>query len=140
MANPNPPNQFEPGKSGNPGGRPTLPEDIKAARKLNKVELERILNEYVHMSLAEIQRRASNPQTSALEVLVAKILAEGIKRGDEKRLGFLLDRLVGPVKRQVTVEGGEEGSNPIRLAKDDDLNSRARELMAKFADEGTSQA
>lgn len=128
---------FSPGESGNPDGRPPLPEDLKAARKLNKTELERILNEYIHMSLTEIQRRAGHPETSALEVLVAKVLAEGIKRGDEKRLGFLLDRLVGPVKRSVSVEGGEDGTNPIRLARsDDEIKSRIKELIVKTGIEG----
>lgn len=106
---------FQPGQSGNPNGRPRLPEDLKAARRLNKVELDRILNEYLHMSLNEIKERASNPDTPALEVMVAKVVAEAIKRGDEKRLGFILDRLVGPVKTKVALEGGGDDTPPIKM-------------------------
>lgn len=109
---------FKPGESGNPDGRPKLPEDIKEARKLNKIELERILNEYMHMPLKDIQARANLPDTPAFEVLLAKIIAEGIKKGDEKRLGFLLDRVVGPVKAKLSLDGGEDekgDAKPLRV-------------------------
>lgn len=116
MANPNPLNQFKPGISGNPSGRPALPEEIKEARKINKIEFERVLNEMIYMNLSELKSRADNPETPVVELLVAKILAEGIKRGDEKRLGFILDRLIGPVKTKVALEGGDENAPPIRTA------------------------
>lgn len=121
---------FKPGQSGNPNGRPVLPEEIKEARRLNKAEFERILNQYIHMPLEDIKTRASDPTTPALEVLVAKILAEGIKRGDEKRLNFIVDRLVGPVKRKVSLDGGEDGS-PIGVS----LSKALAEEIEKLEDE-----
>lgn len=113
--NPNPKTRFKKGKSGNPNGRPALPEEILKAKKLNRIELERVLNEYVNLSLAEIKSRVENPNTPALEVIIAKIIFEGAKKGDEKRLGFILDRLVGVLKRKVSLDGGEDGS-PIGIS------------------------
>lgn len=108
---------FKPGQSGNPNGRPPLPEEVRIARSLNKAEFERIVNEYIHMSLVEIQDRAKDPSTSALEVIIAKIVAEAIKRGDERRLGFILDRLIGPVPKNVQLDS-EEGKGFEIVIKD----------------------
>lgn len=94
-----------------------MPDDIREARKLNKIELERVLNEYIYMTLSEIQIRANKTDTPAIEVLLAKILGEGIKRGDEKRLGFLLDRLIGPVKAKLSLDGGEDDKGEVKPLK-----------------------
>lgn len=71
---------------------------------MNRLEFERILNKYVNLTLAEIKAEAEKPDTPAIEVVVAKVIAEAIKRGDEKRLEFLLNRLIGPVKIILQVE------------------------------------
>lgn len=121
---------FQPGQSGNPAGRPTVPEELKAARRLNKTTLERILNEYIHLPMVELAEKVKDPSTPAIELMVAKVLHEAIKRGDEKRLGFILDRLVGAVKKTVAVEGGDEESNPIRLAN---MTNAERAQLIKIA-------
>jgi hypothetical protein len=99
---------FKPGVVTNPNGRPKLPEELKAARALNKQELERLLNEYLSMPIQEIKAKASDPTTPSLHVIVAKIVAEAISKGDQQRLGFLLDRLIGPVPKSLDVKS-EEG-------------------------------
>lgn len=117
MANPNPSpeTRFKPGQSGNPEGQKPLPEDIKKARKMNKVEMARILNKYSFLPLEEIKRIASDPATPAIEVAVIKMLGEAIRKGDEKKIGFIFDRLVGPVKTRVSVDGDIDG-NPLLIA------------------------
>ena len=104
MANRNPPNQFKPGKSGNPDGRPSLPPDLKEARALNKVELERLLNKYIHMDLPGMKTIYQDTKTPAIEAIIAKIIFEAVSRGDEKRLDFILNRLIGPVKVILQIE------------------------------------
>lgn len=130
MANPNPSpeTRFKPGQSGNPEGQKPLPEDIKKARKMNKVEMARILNKYSFLPLGEIKRIASDPATPAIEVAVIKMLAEAIRKGDEKKIGFIFDRLVGPVKTRVSVDGGDDGSPVMLSVSRIELEERIKQL------------
>jgi hypothetical protein len=89
------------GVSGNPGGRKKLPEDIKAVRELNKLEMERLLNRFIYMKREELEAIKTNKDTTLLELFVASVVSKGITMGDERRLNFLFDRLVGRVKESV---------------------------------------
>lgn len=95
--------RFKPGQSGNPGGRPKLPDDIKEARKLNQHELERIINKYLAMSRDQVKESISSPTTPMMELMVASIVAQAAQKGDHQRLDFVLNRLVGKVKDQIEV-------------------------------------
>lgn len=89
---------FKPGQSGNPGGRPKLPDDIKEARKLNQVELERIVNKYLYMDREAVKAAISSPKTPMMELMVASIVAQAAQKGDHLRLDFVLNRMIGKVK------------------------------------------
>ena len=84
---------FEPGNNANPNGRPRVPEDVKQARKLTRMELERILNEYVYLSKGEITDRLKSTGTPALELIIGSIIVKAVTAGDQQRMNFLLDRL-----------------------------------------------
>lgn len=97
---------FPKGVSGNPGGKKPLPEDIKRARQLNQVELERILNKYLYMDRAEFQEWADKRTgMPVIECLVLQILARGTLEGDERKLEFMLRRLIGPVAEKIEHSG-----------------------------------
>ena len=87
----------------NPNGRPRMPEYMKAAKKLNKIKFEEILNKYINCTIDDLQMHLKDKNTPALDLIVIKVLLEGIKRGDEKRLGFVLDRLIGKVKDSIEI-------------------------------------
>lgn len=127
---------FPPGVSGNYKGRPKVPEDLKTARWLNKIELERILNEYAYLPRPELEERLTLPSTPPIELAVGRLWIETIDRGDERRLGFIIDRLVGPVKAKISLDGGEDGQ-PINISHltqltDEQLNARIEELKKKL--------
>jgi hypothetical protein len=135
MANPNPSpaTRFQPGQSGNPNGVPKLPEDIKAARKLNKTEMERVLNLFIHMTAEELQTYMKRPDTTSLELMVGKVVALAISKGDEKRLGFIFDRLGLVVKQKVSLDGGEDATGgvlPLQIARVD-LVDRVKQLKGE---------
>lgn len=95
--------RFKKGQSGNPGGKVKLPEDIKQARKLNQVELERIINKYLYMDRDAVKEAISSPSTPMMELMVASIVAQAAQKGDHARLEFVLQRMIGKVKDQLEV-------------------------------------
>jgi len=97
---------FVKGKSGNPNGRPKVPEDIREARKINQIELERIFNKYLYMDRAEFQEQAEKTTgMPVIECMVVSLLARGTLEGDEKKLEFFLRRLIGPVVERLEHSG-----------------------------------
>lgn len=94
---------FKKGQSGNPGGRVKLPDEVKAAKKMNRVDFERFLNELLMMPTRDIRKIAEDMGTSGLRRLVAKIILLAGDKGDHLRANFLLDRLIGKVKDEVSV-------------------------------------
>jgi hypothetical protein len=105
MANPKPNTthlkRYPKGVSGNPNGRPKIPEDLKKARKLNQIEVGRIINRFMNQSVEFIKNEMEDENTSALEAMIGKIIIEAHKHGDYSRVNFLFDRMIGKVTEKV---------------------------------------
>ncbi len=86
---------FKPGQSGNPNGRPPLPLDLKESRSVNRLEFERVLNKYMYMTGPDINQALKSGTLPMIELVVAKILAKAFNEGDQRRLEFVIDRLIG---------------------------------------------
>lgn len=93
---------FEPGNPGGPG-QPPIPPELKAARRLNKVEFETMANRYIWSTAAELAAALANPETPALERVLVQILTEAAIHGDQAKAEFFLNRLIGKVKDEVEV-------------------------------------
>lgn len=104
---------FKPGESGNPHGAHPLPPELKSARQLTRIQLELLINRYVHMTKAEIIEASKAPNTTALELMIASLISRATNEGDYKRIAFLLDRL-GFVVTQKFEHGGVDGK-PISI-------------------------
>lgn len=78
-------------------GRPPLPPDIKSARKLNRAEFEAIANKYLFMGIRDLRDAMANQDLPMLEMAICSLLVKAASLGDQKRLGFILDRLLGKV-------------------------------------------
>lgn len=89
---------FPKGVSGNPGGRAKMPEDVKRANNLTAVEFIRLTNKYLGLSKEELIQALKDPAATTLELMIGSIMHKAVVEGDQKRLDFLLDRLVGKVK------------------------------------------
>lgn len=94
---------FKPGQSGNPNGRPKLPEDIRKASQLTNEEFIRIANRFFSMTRGEIQETLQDPKATLLELIVGGIAAKAAKDHDHYRAEFLLQRTIGKVKDQLEV-------------------------------------
>lgn len=88
---------FQKGVSGNPGGKPKLPDDIKAARKLSREDFIRILEKYRNMPIGEIKTIAEDQATPLMDRLVIAWLKEGLS-GNVQAIDKLLDRWIGKVE------------------------------------------
>lgn len=95
---------FKAGNSGNPSGRPKLPEDVKAMLNLNQAEFVRNANEILSMSVAELDAVIGDQKQPVFKALIARIIKEGLMGGDHKKLEFFLDRIVGKPKQQIETE------------------------------------
>ena len=89
----------------NPKGAPKLPPELKAARELNQRELERIINTLLHLSRNQLVQRLKDPKLTMIERIAARILQASESVADEKRLGFILDRMLGKPKERVEHSG-----------------------------------
>lgn len=102
MSNPNPGpppvgQRFQPGQSGNPGGRPKM----KAWRDALKREIER-----------RAAPGAEDKLASGLE-RIAKIVVDNAEMGERDAWQEIGNRLDGKVAQALI--GGEEGDNPISV-------------------------
>jgi len=95
--------QFKPGQSGNPGGKAKVPDDIKEARKLTQLDLERVINSLLYITKEALQAKIKDPQTPMIEMIAASIMAQAAVKGDHMRLDFILQRMIGKVKDQLEV-------------------------------------
>jgi hypothetical protein len=103
---------FEPGKSGNPGGRPALPADLKEAQALTRQEFMRVINKYLQMSPAELVAVLKNPATPALHLMVITIIMAAVDKADPIRAEFILIRVLGKAPNAAEVEDPEEARAP----------------------------
>jgi hypothetical protein len=94
---------FKPGQSGNPKGGPGLPKDLREARKLGQLELERAVNRLIYLSRSELRAVIENPDTPMFDITIASIIAQAAQKGDQQRLEFVLNRIIGRVKDQIEI-------------------------------------
>lgn len=113
------------GEVRNPTGRPRVPAYMKTANKLTKVRFQEILHKYCNHNLEDLKMAYINKKTPALDLVVIKVLIEAIRKGDEKKLGFLLDRMIGKVKEEIEVTGTphDELMSIIRAKQADESES-----------------
>lgn len=109
---------FKKGVVTNPNGRPRLPDDVKAARALTRNDLDRYLTKFLSMSKDELKQAQSNPNANMLELLIGSVVTHAVNKGDQSRLGFLLERLssIGKVREQVEHSGPNGGPLQIQTA------------------------
>jgi len=123
---------WKPGERGNPAGRPPVPADVKEARRLNQVELERVMNKYLYMSMRRLERKKEDSRTRGIDRIVIGIILKGTK-GNVPCLNILAERLVGKVKTEIEVT--RPNQKPIEETlgdmSDEELEAYYRKLEEK---------
>jgi hypothetical protein len=98
---------FKPGQVTNPKGGPGLPRDLKEARKLNQLELERVMNRFFFSPRYVLKQVMDDPEAPMIELIGASIIHESFAKACHYRLEFLLNRLIGKVQDRIEVKTPE---------------------------------
>jgi hypothetical protein len=94
---------FPPGVSGNPSGRPKVPESEKILRKLSREQFAGMAEMIVLGEWTMIAAMAENENETGLKRLIAQCLVKAHFRGDWLVVDKLLDRLIGKPKEDIEV-------------------------------------
>lgn len=105
------------------------PEDIKELRALTRDSWERSANKAIHMSIEDLLEVKKNPKTTALDMMIVSVLIKAIKDGDEKRLNFFLDRLIGKVVQPLTLQPAKPPPEPVTIQTSQLSDEALNELM-----------
>lgn len=104
---------FAKGQTGNPGGRPGIPEELKAIKALSYFEVARIISKIARMSRPEVKKMLADASQSVLYLSIGSIFEHSISRGDFTRLSFLLDRSIGKVREMEEDEDDAEARKDL---------------------------
>lgn len=117
---------FQKGQSGNPeGGRKHDPE-LKKLKNLTQAELIEVGTFIVKGKMSELRALMKNPDTSALQAMVAGLAIKTMSKGDPAAFNALMDRLLGKVKEHIQ-HSGEIGGAPNVIIKIPDNGRSSKE-------------
>ena len=82
-------------------GKHPSPPELAHARKLTRMEFELICAKYLNATKEQIKEATKDPNLTMLEAMIVSLINKAIVHGDQKRLDFLLDRLIGKVVQPI---------------------------------------
>lgn len=119
------PHVFKPGESGNPGGRPKLPDDVRALKKERSHEYLRKFYYWCDATTNEVQKCEGAPwKTTTMDRMICSALIKAAN-GDTNAFFGCLDRLIGKPTEKIELTGEDGG--PVSI---EDRRSTLKELMS----------
>jgi hypothetical protein len=82
------------GQSGNPNGRPKLPDEIKEARKISVEKIIEMFSKYLLMTESDF-RKVDRNNLTMLETWFLKNIDYAIQKRDHHTFDKILDRVIG---------------------------------------------
>ncbi len=89
------PHRWVQGQSGNPGGKPKLPDELKDIKPFQTDEVKRVIAKTGRMNIDEAMASIMDSGTSYLEKALLRCWQLAAEKGDPIRLEFLLNRTIG---------------------------------------------
>lgn len=105
---------FQKGKSGNPNGRPKLPEHLRAIQAFTGEEISRMISKYGRLTLLDLEIVKDNAKSAIIDRIFAKMFCETFEKGSYATLTFLLDRCIGKVAEVVYSEPEDTTKEDLR--------------------------
>jgi hypothetical protein len=105
---------FKKGKSGNPEGRPKLPEELREANKLTKATAVSLMNQFLYTDINELEEILSDKTKPVIQHIICGV-AMRATQGDNKCADWFMDRLIGKVSDRVE----HKGATPVLITYSD---------------------
>ncbi len=105
--------RWKPGQSGNPNGRPKIPEALRD-KKITTEEAKLRIAALFRLNTASLDKLLKDPSSEAFDLAAAAILARGIKEADPSRIEYLLNRagcFLDKPAVQAPQKGGDDPDN-----------------------------
>lgn len=109
-----------------PGIAKSFDSEWRAIRHLNQRDLEIGMNKFLHVSIKELKKEFNdgNNDYSSMDNMLMGIIIKAVDAGDAVRLEFILSRLLGKVKQEVSLSANITKTNynvdvnsPIDISK-----------------------
>lgn len=123
---------WQPGQSGNPSGRPRIPEAYRAVQSLSQIEACKRISRYARMSPEQIEVAKSLPTTDLLDRCIISIFEKCMQYGDNTRLQFLLDRAIGKAPQLNETDEEKAARQALRDLSDQELVKLVKENLPEL--------
>ncbi len=110
-------------------GRKKLPRDLAVANSLTKAKLEGLLNLHLWMTEKELNKVVKDAKTPMISKAIASIIAKAIENGDDRRLTFILDRLIGKPKEEIDITAYMVGLKKMTTIDVIDMGAEAMKFL-----------
>lgn len=112
------PAHWKPGVSGNPDGRPKLPEQLRESRQESAQKILYFLIDHGNMTVAKLTERLNKESTTMLERVVGKMYTKAAL-GSVAHTNMIIDRLAGvPYKAPYEMQNGQEDIPHLNYSPD----------------------
>jgi hypothetical protein len=95
------------GESGNKSGGPKLPAVLTNVKLHTVNEIKHTISKHFRMKREEIAKVLQDPNSPALDLVIASTIASAIKAGDIHKAEYLFTRLVGRVTEKIELQHPE---------------------------------
>ena len=110
-------------------GRKKLPRDLAVANSLTKAKLEGLLNLHLWMTEKELNKVVKDAKTPMISKAIASIISKAIENGDDRRLTFILDRLIGKPKEEIDITAYMVGLKKMTTIDVIDMGAEAMKFL-----------
>jgi hypothetical protein len=88
-------------EKGHPGYKPKLSPGLKALKKLTTDKIIEDISRTVDMVPEELKQVMTDPESTGMQLALAKIMIEAIRTGDHTKMEWFMSRTVGKVTEKI---------------------------------------